>query len=304
MDIPVVNVDRKLFARIADRNLLTHIADHKPLARIADRKPFARLADRKVFARVADLKLFARVADGELFSRIANHRLFTRINLHAAGAAAGFALLVGLSVPVSSLSDANPASATVESANGGSPTVAAAAVEAVTGAVAPPAPAPAPVVAPTGEQMHPLGVSAGQEYFVPSAEQMSNAKAIVDAGKAMGLPPRAWVIAVATSLQESNLKNLGYLGDRNDHDSQGLFQQRPSSGWGTVAQITDPNYAASAFYKALVQVNGWESMPLTSAAQKVQVSAYPDHYAKHEIQAGNIVAALHGAGPFAGIAAS
>ena len=277
MDIPVVNVDRKLFARIADREL------------------FARLADRELFARIADRKLLARIAD---------HRLFARINVHAAGAAAAFALLLGLSVPVSALTDASPAAATVESANAASPTIAAAAAEAVTAAVAPPTPAPAPVVAPTGEQLHPLGVSGAQEYFTPTPEQMSNAKAIVDTGKAMGLPPRAWVIAVATSLQESNLKNLGNLGERNDHDSQGLFQQRPSSGWGTVAQITNPNYAATAFYKALVEVNGWDRMPLTSAAQKVQVSAYPDHYAKHEIQAGNIVAALHGAGPFAGIPAS
>ncbi len=288
MDIPVVNVDRKLFARIADREL------------------FARIADRELFARIADRGLSARIAGRTLLARIADHRLFTRINVHAAGAAAAFALLLGLSVPVSALTDASPASATVESANAEAPIIAAAAAEAVTDAVAPPAPAPlpAPVVAPTGEQLHPLGVSAAQQHFTPTPEQMSNAKAIVDTGKAMGLPPRAWVIAVATSLQESNLKNLGHLGDRNDHDSQGLFQQRPSSGWGTVAQITNPNYAATAFYNALLEVNGWDSIPLTRAAQKVQVSAYPDHYAKHEIQAGNIVAALHGAGPFAGIAAS
>ena len=123
-------------------------------------------------------------------------------------------------------------------------------------------------------------------------------------GKAMGLPPRAWVIAVATSLQESNLRNIGHLGASNDHDSLGLFQQRPSTGWGTPEQIQDPNYSATAFYKGLVEVPGWETLPLTAAAQKVQVSAYPDHYAKHETQAGNIVAALHGAGPYADIAAS
>ncbi len=152
--------------------------------------------------------------------------------------------------------------------------------------------------------MHPLAVTAEQKRFTPTAEQLSNAKAIVDAGKAMGLPPRAWTIAVATSLQESNLKNLGHLGERNDHDSQGLFQQRPSSGWGTVEQITNPTYSATAFYKGLVDVSGWQSMPLTTAAQKVQVSAYPDHYAKHETQAGDTIAALHGAGPYAGITAS
>jgi hypothetical protein len=222
-------------------------------------------------------------------------RTSTRTRLHAVTAAAAFAVAGVFALPGAALAS-DPVS----------PPAAPPAVEAP--ATAPAAPAAAPAApaasAPSSEQLHPLGVTAAQQQSTPTAEQMSNAKAIVDAGKAMGLPPRAWTIAVATSLQETNLKNLGDLGERNDHDSQGLFQQRPSSGWGTVAQITDPTYAATAFYKGLVEVNGWESMPLTRAAQKVQVSAYPDHYAKHEIQAGNIVAALHGAGPFAGIAAS
>ena len=157
---------------------------------------------------------------------------------------------------------------------------------------------------PTGEQLHPMGVTAQQQTFTPSAEQLGNAKAIVEAGKAMGLPPRAWVIAVATSLQESNLKNVGHLGASNDHDSLGLFQQRPSSGWGTPEQITDPAYSATAFYQGLVEVSGWDSLPLTQAAQTVQVSAYPDHYAKHETQAGDMIAALYGAGPYAQLATS
>ncbi len=285
----MVNVDRKLFAHIFDRKLFTRIADHKLVTRIADHKLVTRIADHKLVTRIADHKLVTRIAD---------HKLFTRTNLRATGAVAAFALLVGLSAPASALAES-----LTDSTSGAAEeqTVAAAAVQAVTGAVAP---APAPVVAPTAEQLHPLGVTAEQKQFTPSAEQISNAKAIVDAGKAMGLPPRAWVIAVATSLQESNLKNLGHLGERNDHDSQGLFQQRPTSGWGTVAQITDPNYAATAFYKGLVQVNGWDSMPLTRAAQKVQVSAYPDHYAKHEAEAGDIIEALHGTGPYADIAAS
>jgi hypothetical protein len=184
------------------------------------------------------------------------------------------------------------------------PSLAQVAVDAVTEAAVPAAaPAPAPEV-PTGEQLHPLGVTAQQQTFTPSAEQMANAKAIVETGKALGLPPRAWVIAVATSLQESNLRNIGHLGANNDHDSLGLFQQRPSSGWGTPEQIQDPTYSATAFYNGLVDVAGWDTLPLTVAAQKVQVSAFPDHYAKHETQAGNIVAALHGAGPYAEIAAS
>lgn len=146
------------------------------------------------------------------------------------------------------------------------------------------------------EQLHPQGIPSGQQSFPLSDEQKANVKAIVETGKKLGLPPRAWVIAVATSAQESKLKNLGHLGDRNDHDSQGLFQQRPSSGWGTVEQIRDPEYSATAFYlgtdsnKGLVDVPGYESMPLTQAAQKVQVSAYPQAYAKWEKLAGELVA--------------
>jgi hypothetical protein len=133
--------------------------------------------------------------------------------------------------------------------------------------------------------------------------QMNNAKAIVDAGAAMGLPKRAYVIAVATSLQESQLYNLASTripesynynaeGSGSDHDSVGLFQQRPSSGWGRVPDLMNPTYAAQAFYTALVRVPGWENMALTAAAQRVQVSAYPNHYAKHEARAQAIVDAL------------
>ena len=116
----------------------------------------------------------------------------------------------------------------------------------------------------------------------------------------MKLPPRAWVIAIATSMQESQLKNIGDLGDANDHDSLGLFQQRPSSGWGTPDQLTNPQYAATAFYKGLIDVKGYDKMPLTDAAQAVQVSAFPDHYAKWETAAGHMVEAYYGAGPYAG----
>ena len=180
------------------------------------------------------------------------------------------------------------------------------------GCAAAPAPAPAaafPVAGiaapgPSFEQLHPTALGGEQQTFTPTVEQMSNAKAIVSAGQAMGLPPRAWIIAVATSLQESNLKNVGNLGANNDHDSLGLFQQRPSSGWGSADQIQNPIYSATAFYKGLVGIGGWEKMPLTQAAQTVQVSAYPDHYAKHESQAEHMIIALYGAGPDAGIAAS
>ncbi|MFJ6945296.1 hypothetical protein ACISU4_11710, partial [Streptomyces wuyuanensis] len=109
-------------------------------------------------------------------------------------------------------------------------------------------------------------------------EQVPHARAIVATGLQMNVSARGQVIALATALQESGLRNLPY----GDRDSIGLFQQRPSQGWGSRDQILDPVYASTKFYKALKSVRGWESMPLTVAAQKVQKSGLPDAYAKHE----------------------
>lgn len=125
-------------------------------------------------------------------------------------------------------------------------------------------------------------------------DQVHNAAVIINIGQRMSVPPRGWVIAIATALQESNLTNLPNLGSRNDHDSLGLFQQRPSQGWGTPAQIMDPAYASRKFYEKLLKVRGWQTMPLTQAAQAVQRSAYPDAYAKHEPLATEIVNKLAG----------
>jgi murein DD-endopeptidase MepM/ murein hydrolase activator NlpD len=119
--------------------------------------------------------------------------------------------------------------------------------------------------------------------------QIRNAAIIINTGTNLKMPPRAWVIAVATAMQESRLTNLGNLGTRNNHDSLGLFQQRPSAGWGTPAQIMDPVYASTKFYEKLKTIAGWETMSLTEAAQRVQISAYPDAYAKHEPLATQIV---------------
>ncbi|MEU4239685.1 M23 family metallopeptidase [Actinoplanes sp. NPDC026619] len=127
-----------------------------------------------------------------------------------------------------------------------------------------------------------------------SSSQVDNAAVIVDVGADLRMPARAWVVAVATAMQESRLTNLGNLGTRNDHDSLGLFQQRPSQGWGQPAQLLDRVYASTAFYHALNRVRGWETMDLTVAAQKVQHSGYPDAYAKHEPDAERIVAAVTG----------
>lgn len=121
------------------------------------------------------------------------------------------------------------------------------------------------------------------------SEQLKNAAIIINTGRQLAVPPRGWVIAVATAMQESRLSNLGNLGTRNDHDSLGLFQQRPSAGWGTPAQIQDPVYASTKFYKRLLLVRNWDRLPLTRAAQRVQRSAYPNAYAKHEAVATEVV---------------
>ncbi|MDO3684679.1 hypothetical protein [Micromonospora sp. C28ISP2-4] len=141
-----------------------------------------------------------------------------------------------------------------------------------------------------GDKLIPHGVQGEQSRIELNDEQVANVKAIIAATKKAGMDERAAVVSIATALQESKLENLGHLGDRNDHDSQGLFQQRPSSGWGTVEQITDPEYSTTAFLTGLKQVDGWQDMPLTKAAQTVQVSAYPDHYAQWEQQAADLVA--------------
>jgi peptidoglycan DL-endopeptidase CwlO len=109
-------------------------------------------------------------------------------------------------------------------------------------------------------------------------DQLENARTIIQVGASMGVSRRGVVIALATALQESQLRNLPY----GDRDSVGLFQQRPSSGWGSVAELTDPPTAARKFYSALLKVVGWRHMDLTYAAQSVQRSAFPLAYAKWE----------------------
>ncbi|WP_435585888.1 peptidoglycan DD-metalloendopeptidase family protein [Micromonospora aurantiaca (nom. illeg.)] len=130
-----------------------------------------------------------------------------------------------------------------------------------------------------------------------NTEQVGNAATITAVGMRLGVAPRGWVVAVATAMQESSLINT----PGGDRDSVGLFQQRPSQGWGTPEQLRDPQYAATKFYQKLQAVDGWQAMPLTEAAQAVQRSAYPDAYARWEPDATRIVAALTGVS--AGLAA-
>lgn len=141
----------------------------------------------------------------------------------------------------------------------------------------------------------------GSTYDSLSEEQKANARTIIGVGKGVGVPEYGWVIALATAMQESTLINVDY----GDRDSLGLFQQRPSQGWGTEAQVSDPVLASKAFYgvashtpnPGLLDISGWQSMSVTAAAQAVQRSAYPDAYAKWEGLARDIVANEGGTAP-------
>jgi hypothetical protein len=125
------------------------------------------------------------------------------------------------------------------------------------------------------------------------AVQLQHASTINAVGLARGQSERARVIALATAWQESSLRNI----DRGDRDSLGLFQQRPSQGWGDPEQIMDPVYAAGQFYDHLVKVGGWQEMSLTEAAQAVQRSGHPEAYAKWEWDAETLVQQLSGGLP-------
>jgi hypothetical protein len=118
-----------------------------------------------------------------------------------------------------------------------------------------------------------------------SDEQLANARIIVTIGTQRQVPKQGQVIAVATALQESGLRNLR----GGDRDSVGLFQQRPSQGWGTPRQLSDPAYQTQKFYDKLLRTDGWQRMRITDAAQAVQVSAFPRAYAKHAPAATRLV---------------
>ena len=121
-------------------------------------------------------------------------------------------------------------------------------------------------------------------------EQAENAALITAISIQRGLPARAASIALATAYQESKILNI----EHGDRDSVGIFQQRPSQGWGSVPEILDPVHSTNAFYDALVQVEGYETMEITEAAQAVQRSAFPDAYADHEADGRALASALTG----------
>ncbi len=128
-----------------------------------------------------------------------------------------------------------------------------------------------------------------------TVEQADNAATIAAVGRRLGMPDHAVTVALATAMQESNLRNL----PGGDRDSAGLFQQRPSQHWGTYAQITDPVHAATAFYDHLRRLPDWQDVSVTRAAQQVQHSATPDAYARWESQARVVASALTGERPHA-----
>ncbi len=130
----------------------------------------------------------------------------------------------------------------------------------------------------------------GGPSYELTTEQAANAATISAVGTTRGMPERAVTIALATALQESGLRNIRH----GDRDSLGLFQQRPSEGWGTKRQILDPVYSAGIFYDRLAEVPGYSRLPLTVAAQRVQRSGFPQAYAKHEPDATLLAAALTG----------
>lgn len=138
-------------------------------------------------------------------------------------------------------------------------------------------------------QDHPTDDERSGDYEIKPV-QAANGALIAAVASRRGLPDRAVTIALATAMQESGLHNVGH----GDKDSIGLFQQRPSQGWGTKEEISDPVYSAGKFYDHLVKIDGYARLPLTEAAQRVQRSGFPEAYAKHEANASLLTAALTG----------
>ncbi|MBS2965752.1 hypothetical protein KGA66_22055 [Actinocrinis puniceicyclus] len=149
---------------------------------------------------------------------------------------------------------------------------------------------PSPYAHTTLAQLEPTSIYGAQSTFTPSATQWANARAIVKVAEQRKMPLYAAVVATATAIQESQLINLT---EATNADSLGLFQQRPSQGWGTAAQITDPYYATNAFLAALdVYAPHYMTIYLWQAAQAVQRSGFPTAYAQWETQAARMVLAI------------
>jgi LysM repeat protein len=158
---------------------------------------------------------------------------------------------------------------------------------AIPGEAAAPAPAPAPETDPAP--------APSAETTPLTSEMRSNAAVIVAVGRSLGVDEQGLVVALAAAMQESGLRNL----DHGHADSLGIFQQRPSQGWGSPEQIQDATYSSTAFFvgvrgktQGLLDISGWRDMTVTDAAQAVQISAYPDAYGKWEQSARSWLAEL------------
>ena len=132
--------------------------------------------------------------------------------------------------------------------------------------------------------------TASNRSTVVDLDQAHFASIIAGVSVRRGLPSRAASIAIATAYQETGIRNLDY----GDRDSVGLFQQRPSQGWGTKQQLMDPDYATGKFYDALVKIENWETADINDIAQQVQRSGHPEAYRDHEADARVLASALTG----------
>ncbi|WP_336646228.1 muramidase family protein [Microbacterium sp. USHLN186] len=150
-----------------------------------------------------------------------------------------------------------------------------------------------------GQSLRLASADPSQRWATLDATQKAHAVRIIRIGRELGVPERGIAIALATAMVESSLRNLDY----GDRDSLGLFQQRPSQGWGTRAQIIDPDRSTRVFYggpnnpngratRGLLDIRGWQSMAFTTAAQAVQISAFPERYGQWEQQANRWLATL------------
>jgi cell wall-associated NlpC family hydrolase len=150
-----------------------------------------------------------------------------------------------------------------------------------------------------------------------SQTQLQRAAAIIAVGKSENIPARGQLVALMAALTESSLRVLSNSGaypsstsipndgDGGDHDSVGLFQMRPSTGWGEVRNLMDPVWSSRAFYggpdgpnhgspRGLLDIKDWQSMDPGAAAQAVEVSAYPDRYAVNQPLAEKVLSTLTG----------
>jgi hypothetical protein len=258
---------------------------------------------RKSISQVPFLAAHHRVSDAALHTRLSNAHKYPAAVLALAAAAVAVAPLTASAATTTHTAAAKPAAATAKTAAkpaaaAKSTTAAKTASTTQTSTKAQAAAKPAAAAAPqtkaaapaapfagtTLSALEPTGTEGGQEHFSLNSSQWSNATAIVNAANDLGMSPYAATIAVATAMQESTLRNLTVA---VDHDSLGLFQQRPSMGWGSASELEDPTYAAKAFLRELP--SDYQSMGLSDAAQSVQRSFDGALYAQWEDQAAHVV---------------